>query len=118
MREIKFRFWSKQKNKMSDSFDLFGIYAGRDEAEAGGMPFYEDQIILMQYTGLKDSKGVEIYEGDIVRDVYFSDAVDKVEWAENSSHFNPFFREDTLHFCDIKTIEVIGNVWENPELLK
>jgi uncharacterized phage protein (TIGR01671 family) len=71
---------------------------------------YFEEIVLMQYTGLKDLNGVEIYEGDIVKE-YASTRVSavlrfEVEWGN--------------HGWNISTglYEVIGNIHENPELIK
>jgi uncharacterized phage protein (TIGR01671 family) len=71
-------------------------------------------MVLMQYTGLKDKNGVEIYEGDIVRflDIDGVDSVTEVEFREGG--FYPF-APDFIHWCNV---EVIGNIYENPELLE
>lgn len=71
---------------------------------------------LMQYTGLKDKNGTEIYEGDIVFDshceengkVIFDEGCFAIEWETTI--------EDLFENCDI--YEVIGNAYQNPELLK
>ena len=67
MREIKFRAWDKSDNVWleEDQFviypqGIFDAWLGQDE------PLEMDEVILMQYTGLKDKNGKEIYEGDIV----------------------------------------------------
>jgi uncharacterized phage protein (TIGR01671 family) len=74
-----------------------------------------ENYIIQQYTGLKDSKGVEIYEGDIVeigdrkREVIFNIGMFYID--ENYGDIVPVSEVDNI-------IEVIGNIFENPELIK
>ncbi len=75
-------------------------------------------IVLMQYTGLKDKNGKEIYEGDILKDeegawVVFYDAKDA------SFALRPIEdKNDTLFYTLEGDFEIIGNIYENGELLK
>lgn len=86
-----------------------------------------DEIKLMQYTGLKDKNGKEIYEGDIVKfpefngDIYIT----PVAWDKSCACFGVSFSGkypvsfDYLEefYTELKDIEVIGNIYENPELV-
>lgn len=109
MREIKFRAWKKKKRIF-----IFwrNIFEGSDFWEDVNYP---DTLSVMQYTGLKDKNGKEIYEGDIVRTTretedskedYFDEEV-----TFGGGAFNPISLQPE------ETWEVIGNIWENPELL-
>ena len=79
---------------------------------------------LMQYTGLKDKNGVEIYEGDVICMRYPNSYCSKYGHADEvviyeDGHYPVFFSDGGETFDDpSKLTEVIGNIYENPELLK
>jgi len=112
MREIKFRIWDELTKKMT----YVNHYT----------PNTRPKYIWMQYTGLKDKNGKEIYEGDIFDCIYKEDGCKHrllVIWDEDDARFKlkNFGECDqpnvTQTFSDMQRHEVIGNIYENPELL-
>lgn len=122
MREIKFRAWEKELKKMSDPFGLFDIYSGRDEAEAGGVQFYQDKLEIMQYTGLKDKNGKEIFEGDITTNGIVEYQTNLSWDSGRSLHAGFYFATggdgNLSYHHGFDECKVIGNIYENPELIK
>ena len=121
MREFKFRAWDKFKKEMRevDKIDFHskkGIIVWFLNGEKILYPKQSTEI--MQFTGLKDKKGVEIYEGDIVS--HPSKALDRAEAKFTRGLFRIVAkdgRDELLYYCyDI--VEVIGNIHQNKDLLK
>lgn len=112
----KFRAWDKETKTMNGMAE---IYRNRNQ-EIELFP-RDENTILMQSTGLFDLNGVEIFEGDIVKmakDVY-SDPT----YYEVIRHRGGAYRlESNQHGCELwlrhTNCEVIGNIYENPELLE
>ena len=116
MKEIKFRVWDKTSKEMVN-INRIDIGDGLCKPTIFGDVFYDywNDVELMQYTGIKDKNGKEIYEGDIVEyhypsyDDYFNL---KVEYKRCA-----FFIGDFIIYNKRNFIRVIGNIYENPELL-
>ncbi len=128
MREIKFRAWIPNWKMMfySDHICMSRVKTGFEYYPAailldnGKQPPDDmpntDNIILMQYTGLKDKNGREIYEGDIVRGGWDSETPRLVEFIEGG--FEPFSRHTGEAGEWYGGVSVIGNIYENAELLE
>jgi len=123
MRDIKFRAWDKEEKEMylweADKLAERSIFEADwempslfDEILWGSHP----EMILMQYTGLKDKNGKEIYEGDIVKD----QAGDNWEVYFDLGQFllkNKILLDTPISLYQEPVVEVIGNIYENPELI-
>jgi len=130
MREIKFRAWDVKNNKFIDGYaitcdgTIFSFKEGDCEDYIRGHADIPNTI-LIQYTGLKDKNGKEIYEGDIVS-VCFVTGKENCEIVEEKgcywvSQKRTDYIRDMAHdnlYWHIDGCEVIGNIYENPELLK
>ena len=144
-RVIKFRAWDKENKIMFDVSELHFV--------KGGIKFYgpgvgsgwitvndefknENKVTieLMQFTGLHDKNGKEIYDGDIVRAYKpncYLDGVYEVRWNKSEGAWRYWKEEGPYFMFSVQSkmynvgnnkggawCEVIGNIWENPELLK
>lgn len=133
MREVKFRAWDKEHYKMHqvEEIDFIGeelkLCDAYDIEEYMHWSFLE----LMQYTGLKDTNGKEIYEGDIIRSRYpaYNDEPERdyiyyvgfemggYYLKTKGSSFSHGLGYEITKAMNPK-IEVIGNIYENPELME
>lgn len=127
-REIKFRAWHKVKNIMvyNNEDDTYGYWDGVCNSNVGMINTilnsqYYKEYEFMQYTGLHDKTEKEIYEGDIVKVdnidlaiIYFDD--DRMAWGIKP--INEFYFDSPLLSENISLeLRVIGNIYDNPELL-
>lgn len=112
MRDIKFRAWDKENEEMINvaRFDIVDYTVYRHLFACDG--YLAEDLEIMQYTGLLDKNGCEIYEGDIMTSqsenvkVVFSEGCFLVM---SDTHY-----ENLFEFTDE---EVIGNIYNNPDLI-
>ncbi len=122
MREIKFRAWIVDKRTMSKPFTLVDVNVESEDFPGFYSLMGKDIYPLMQYTGLKDKNGKDIYEGDIVRWIKREPVEGKhlLLMTTSVTFFNGGFVPftDSAYNMKYEECEVIGNIYENPELLK
>lgn len=111
-REIKFRAWNGEQMISPDYIDREGVAHWKENS----IPEMASGDKVMQYTGLRDKHGKEIYEGDVVRFCLVETFVVEWEHSQPTSGYN-FYGWNMPSVKDMLTCEVIGNVHENPELI-
>jgi uncharacterized phage protein (TIGR01671 family) len=123
-REVKFRAWHKRVKKLYpviginwDNATKFRLVGDFSTGSSIGHEYeYDSEIILMQYTGLTDKNGNEIYEGDILK--YHNGRLSKpIEFPKDytwlATRIAMFAKGNKP-----SAVEVIGNIYENPDLLR
>lgn len=127
MREIKFRGWCNERKKivLSSDDNWIGNYDDLYFCDLQNI-LNDPNINLMQYTGLKDKNGNEIYEGDIVEaideELFNIEFSDGKYWCVGYKQGEPIIDIFEPYFLDRESIEsqqivIIGNIYNNPELL-
>lgn len=122
-REIKFRIFDSRNKKMITNDVCFQIALSVDGTIKAGIT----GDVLMQYTGLKDKYKKEIFEGDIISIEYGKGVVEYSEkqamfiinWIDDNEAYNESLAYNPRNYIYGKTrkdIEVIGNIYENPDI--
>ena len=142
-REIEFKAWHIEEKKMCDvsvinlnkGAFLIGVKPGPDsfdeedseeefnQTPQNGRFCYFDEFELLQFTGLTDKNGVKVFEGDILKR---KDGISFIVWCLDGWRYNSWMPEsmELYHSVDktkgknYEIAEVIGNIHDNPELLK
>jgi uncharacterized phage protein (TIGR01671 family) len=121
-REIKFRAWIKNKNRIENCIEVNPFYVG----DCDRFHWKHDEVELMQYVGLKDKNDKEIYEGDIIKALNRN-----YDCEDNKEDYFQLFEVAYLNGCymfgnwnaheffnKFMYIEAMGNKFENPDLLQ
>ena len=135
MRDIKFKIYDKELKeshieKLQDLCEDDYWYDGETDVWSVLYDSHNEQerFVALQYTGLKDKNGTEIYEGDIVQD-HFYEKKAKIIYMEAAFYLDytfDFIQYETNHnryqlisnYDTREALEVIGNIYDNPELIK
>ena len=112
MREIKFRAWDLNNRKMYDSYivDENGSFCVDGDFTNNCECSEEDRVIQMQFTGLKDKNGKEIYEGDIIEQIFYGDEISKIMLVVEDIR-----NLESIRCGSSKENKIIGNIYKNPE---
>jgi hypothetical protein len=108
MREIKFRAWDKISQSMLCWYELI---SSQNNLKLWHLK-NKTNLEWLQFTGLTDKKGIDIYEGDIIKADWHWENNKIVDLSYEASFFYAI-----QEYCLEDALEVIGNIYENPELL-
>jgi len=122
MNDTKFKIWCMDtKTWIKNEYGGYEFTMGDEHV---GMPSY----IYVQYIGQTDKNGTEIHKGHVVKAKFTKDMgqwdkeltplIKEVKWIDSKAAFEPFFNYGTDYEYNVGPWEVIGNIFENPELLE
>ena len=129
MGNLKFRAWDSSYKKMTEPFNYGDTPTVVSNSESGGHSLNIDENTkLMQYIGIKDKHGVEIYEGDLLLDSFIDDdgvkiiSTHEVIYCEKTAQYcidNSYYKNKSslinlVEYFD-NNLEVCGNIYENPK---
>lgn len=112
MRELKFRVWDKLEKEWCSFHPQICSGGVKGAFEFSGSQYQRKNLVILQYTGLKDKSGKEIYEGDILK---LEDIIEEIRYEDDSGGY--IFLDDFASLF-VGNATIVGNIFENPELLK
>ena len=125
MREIKFRAWDEKKTIMHKNFQfirsgvdgndwiIFDSDTEKQKWDGNFNPYFAQQFKIMQYTGLKDKNGVDVFEGDILED-YDNQYIGVVSFEKGA--FIVTWEGECCNAFEWSGEAVVGNIYEHPHL--
>ena len=131
MREFKFRYWDTADGNWEKKFSYFDLEPRKDSPSVGcGMIILPldraNRYVIQQFTGIEDKNGKEICEGDLIKDL--QGWIYQIFWLDTSASFelsaikeyevSHLSYHTIFNWRDMLRCEVVGNIFENPELLK
>jgi uncharacterized phage protein (TIGR01671 family) len=138
MRELTFRIFDKKNKRMIDNCGLVDIDSTRYDFECedfvfsiNGYEIYKSDMVVNLYTGLNDTKGKMIYEGDIIRIKFITHRTNRINifhpidrYSEHLKVIEVKFDKGMFNIAKfynyphiVEECEIIGNIYQNPELL-